>query len=704
MPIYHLSCKTLSRSAGRNAVQAVAYRSGSRFRCERTGRLFDSSRRRGVVSTRIVVPRSETTIERQAFWNMVEGTERRRNSTVAREFEIAIPHELDRQPSEALVIGFAQWLADHYGILVDVAIHDPSGLGDDRNRHAHLLTSTRIMKPDGTLGKKVRVLDDLRTGPAEVTAIRKAWAEMCNVALAAAGVPDLVDHRSHAERGITEVPGRKLGVGAAGYEARTGRPSRRRQDHEADVVADQPMNAAATREVERQRNEERRQKQRRELYRSALVGLRASFAGAVAAIGNGRPSPVIEKAMARSNASHKPAVTSRPHAFVVAGSRARLPVVSRAGVPLSMDMGPIPSGKRRRYDEEREAAAMHRRVARALEAEHLAHAAQERAEAEEAAHRLPTLTFSSPLIAGSSSRSSIVERRTIEARPIVTPTAERSAPTSGETAIERSPAQAQMMPSSPSTETELATPAIALPPDGARLALVLLMALQLQRLHKRKDARRAHLVALSGMDAEQFDMAVSAADPEQVFTPSMLDAIPDLAATWTGWIIEDRENHQRRRDARANGAPPGPASIREDLPAITEGQATLGQHGHAPETKVQTNDDASATPPSAARSRRNIVIDYAIVVIGRGGWTPSVGKALAQPLRTRSDWIWQEAHRVCRKQHGVNRPNLIPRETRQALQAALRQDAFNHKGVAALMKAIDGGVSPTEGRDSVGRR
>ncbi len=237
MPIFHLSVRTLGRSAGRSAVAAAAYRAGARLRCERTGRVFDYSRRAGVVATRVVVPRSETTVDRQQLWDRVEAAERRCNSTVAREIEVALPCELDAAAREALALRFAADIAARYGIAVDVAVHEPSGKGDDRNHHAHLLTSTRSWEPDGTFGRKVRLLDDRRTGPAEVVAMRESWASMCNAALAAAGVTDTVDHRSHHARGLADAPGQKIGPAATGLERRTGEVSRRRADHDAERAA-----------------------------------------------------------------------------------------------------------------------------------------------------------------------------------------------------------------------------------------------------------------------------------------------------------------------------------------------------------------------------------------------------------------------------------------------------------------------------------
>lgn len=56
MAIFHLSVKTISRSHGRSAVAAAAYRSGQRLHDMRLGRTFDYRRKAGVLHTELVVP------------------------------------------------------------------------------------------------------------------------------------------------------------------------------------------------------------------------------------------------------------------------------------------------------------------------------------------------------------------------------------------------------------------------------------------------------------------------------------------------------------------------------------------------------------------------------------------------------------------------------------------------------------------------
>ena len=56
MAIFHFSAKVLSRSKGHHAVMAAAYRSGSRLTCERTGLVFNFTRKSEVEYLAILAP------------------------------------------------------------------------------------------------------------------------------------------------------------------------------------------------------------------------------------------------------------------------------------------------------------------------------------------------------------------------------------------------------------------------------------------------------------------------------------------------------------------------------------------------------------------------------------------------------------------------------------------------------------------------
>ena len=255
MAIYHLSVKTISRSAGRSATAAAAYRAGVEITDERTGEIHDYTRKGGVESAALILPDNapEWARDRAQLWNAAELAEKRKNSTVAREFEIALPAELSPAQREKLAHDFARELVKRHGVAADVAIHAPGKKGDNRNHHAHILLTTRRLGPEG-LTEKTRELDDQKTGPQIVTQWRERFAALTNERLREAGIEARVDHRTLEAQGIEREPTRHLGPAATGYERRTGEPSRKRQDFEQEA-AERLARAREAGELERQKKE-----------------------------------------------------------------------------------------------------------------------------------------------------------------------------------------------------------------------------------------------------------------------------------------------------------------------------------------------------------------------------------------------------------------------------------------------------------------
>jgi hypothetical protein len=197
MASYHLSVKTVKRSAGRSATAAAAYRSASVIECDREGRMHDYTAKRGVEACFILAPDDapEWAQDRAALWNAAEARETRSNSVTAREWELALPSEISDAARIEITRAFAAQLVERYGVAADVAIHAPHREGDQRNHHAHILTTTRVLSAEG-LTDKTRILDAASTGGPEIEAMRGVWAELQNHALELAGQFERVDHRS----------------------------------------------------------------------------------------------------------------------------------------------------------------------------------------------------------------------------------------------------------------------------------------------------------------------------------------------------------------------------------------------------------------------------------------------------------------------------------------------------------------------------
>ncbi|WP_242141248.1 MobQ family relaxase [Sphingomonas sp. TREG-RG-20F-R18-01] len=226
MASFHLAVKTVGRSAGRSATAAAAYRAGVEIEDERSGIVHDYTRKQGIEHREIVAPTDAPAWvqDRSALWNAAEKAETRKNSTVAREYEIALPAELSADERRDLAVGLAREISERHGVAVDVAIHAPGRQGDQRNHHAHLLTTTRRIGAEG-LGEKTRELDQKTSG--EVERWRERYAEMQNAALERAHSPERVDHRSNQRRGIEQEATVHMGPGVAAMERRAERTAQR---------------------------------------------------------------------------------------------------------------------------------------------------------------------------------------------------------------------------------------------------------------------------------------------------------------------------------------------------------------------------------------------------------------------------------------------------------------------------------------------
>lgn len=239
MAIYHLSIKIISRGKGKSAVAASAYRSGEKIKNEYDGIVHDFTRKGGIAYTEILLPQNapEEFSNRSVLWNSVEKIEKSKNSQLAREIEIALPKELNREKQIELVREYVKENFVKIGMCADIAIHDKN----DGNPHAHILLTMRPLNEDTTWGaksKKEYILDEngekvkLKSGNYKTRKInttdwneqgkaeewRKAWADITNKYLEENSIHDKVDHRSYQRQGIEQIPTIHLGVSATQME------------------------------------------------------------------------------------------------------------------------------------------------------------------------------------------------------------------------------------------------------------------------------------------------------------------------------------------------------------------------------------------------------------------------------------------------------------------------------------------------------
>jgi len=227
MAIYHLNAKTGSRSAGQSAGAKARYH-------RREGRYA-----RGRLSADQVVHASAGNMPAWAseptdYWDAAD-TNERANGRLFKEVEFALPRELDAGAQAELADAFAAEIAGDE-LPYQLVVHDDPG---GENPHAHLMVSERvndgIERDPATWFKRASNKDPAAGGArksdrlkpkAWLEQTRERWAEVANDALARADQPDRIDHRSLAQQGIEQLPGRHLGPHAAAAEARGVRTQR----------------------------------------------------------------------------------------------------------------------------------------------------------------------------------------------------------------------------------------------------------------------------------------------------------------------------------------------------------------------------------------------------------------------------------------------------------------------------------------------
>ena len=141
-------------------------------------------------------------LDRQSLWNEVERVEKRVNSNLAREFEIAFPHELNAEQRQEMLDELCQKIVDRHNVVVDAVIHAPHTKGgtDERNYHAHIMfTGRQLDRKTGDFAKNRN--RDFNKGKSSetVTQWRKDFADIVNRQLERIGCDERVSHLSYKD-------------------------------------------------------------------------------------------------------------------------------------------------------------------------------------------------------------------------------------------------------------------------------------------------------------------------------------------------------------------------------------------------------------------------------------------------------------------------------------------------------------------------
>ena len=228
MAIYYLEVKIGSKGKGQSAIASSAYRSGTKLTDEVTGKVFDYTRKSGVIHSEISLCDNapQEYADRETLWNAVHKIEKASNAQIFREIIVAIPKELNRDEQINLIRDYVKGFTKR-GMCVDWSIHDKG----DGNPHAHIMLTMRSILKDGTWASKSRKVYDLdengnkifqkvdKTGRKQykshkadfndwnqkerVEEWRAEWATCCNQYLSP---ENQIDHRSYQRQGVEIIP------------------------------------------------------------------------------------------------------------------------------------------------------------------------------------------------------------------------------------------------------------------------------------------------------------------------------------------------------------------------------------------------------------------------------------------------------------------------------------------------------------------
>ena len=227
MAIYHFSGKVISRTNGSSAVASAAYRAAERLTDERLGRDHDFTNKAGVVHSEIMLPAGapERFADRATLWNAVEAGEIRKDAQLSRDFEFAIPREMNEKDGIALARYFVAREFVARGMIADLNVHWDKAADGSPKPHAHVMLSMREVGPAG-FGHKVREWNSRDL----LKEWRESWADHANTRLAELGIDARVDHRTLEAQGIALEPQHKIGAAGSRREM-GGEDAERADDH-----------------------------------------------------------------------------------------------------------------------------------------------------------------------------------------------------------------------------------------------------------------------------------------------------------------------------------------------------------------------------------------------------------------------------------------------------------------------------------------
>lgn len=268
---FHAHQDTIGRSSGRTATGIAAYVTGQRMKDEETGRWLKRNHPGDVLAFGTVAPEGSPDYltdndQLMRAWNDAQRADSRKNAQLARHWNIALSRDLTPDQQAEVMAAIAQQFTDRYGTMTTWAVHSPTGHGDARNAHGHIVHNMRMVTPDG-FGPKVLEPVVFKTAKREMEWARGMIADTINQGLEKAGLDERVSHLSYDARGIDREAKRHLGdkqnqAELKGERTPTGDHNRavdeRNKRHEAEQGARQVEQAQLTAEIIDLQEERRR--------------------------------------------------------------------------------------------------------------------------------------------------------------------------------------------------------------------------------------------------------------------------------------------------------------------------------------------------------------------------------------------------------------------------------------------------------------
>lgn len=242
----NLHITTIRRSAGRDAVGASAYRSGSvvasaayrageKLTDNQQRKTHDYTQKHNVLHAEIITPQNapEWMKDRQKLWNAVEAGEKRKDAQLAKEVVLVLPRNLDTEQQIKAVRSFINDNITSRNLVADFAIHSPDASDGGKNPHAHVMFTLRPVEGDG-FGKKLTGYKNGGLDSREVLQeLRFGYQDALNLASKEADSEIIFDLRSLKEKGVLDrLPQPKIGpkvnyMEKRGYKTEWGKQCRR---------------------------------------------------------------------------------------------------------------------------------------------------------------------------------------------------------------------------------------------------------------------------------------------------------------------------------------------------------------------------------------------------------------------------------------------------------------------------------------------